>query len=108
MREQLGNAVEDLIFDQGLMLFPALSLAHYRQSVETTLGPIVKLVQNSKDNPALIRQFRSELEALASQYFADNHIRQHYLMSGARKNDIRKFSAKTPCACELTKDRQYH
>jgi SAM-dependent methyltransferase len=85
VREQFGNAVEELIFDQGIMLFPALSLNHYRQSVETTVGPVVKLVQDSKNNPTLLNQFRSELKAIASQYFVDNHIRQHYLMSRARK-----------------------
>lgn len=85
VREQLGNAVEDLIFDQGIMLFPALSFGHYRQSVETTIGPVLKLVQDSKNDPAQLKKFRGELETLASQYFMDNHIHQHYLMSRAKK-----------------------
>lgn len=85
VKQQLGDAIEDLMFDQGMMRFPALSLGHYRQSVETTLGPVLKLVQESKDNPARLKQFREELEALVSHYYSDNHIHQHFLMSRARK-----------------------
>lgn len=84
--QQLGNSVTDLIFDQSVMHFPALSLGHYRQSVEKTLGPVLKLVQDSKDDPSRLKQFRAELEALASCYYADNYIHQHYLMSRAIKN----------------------
>jgi SAM-dependent methyltransferase len=85
VRQQLDNTVVDLIFDQGLMLFPALSLGHYRQSIETTLGPVLKLVQDSKNDPTKLNQFRAELEVLAGQYFKDNYIQQHYLLSRARK-----------------------
>lgn len=85
VREQLGNAVEGLLFTQGMMRFPALSLGHYRQSVETTIGPVLKLVQEAQNDPKRLQQFRTELEALASQYYIDNHLHQHYLMSRARK-----------------------
>lgn len=85
VREQLGNAVEDLTFDQGVMMVPALSLGHYRQLVETTVGPVLKFVQDSRSDPVRLKQFRDALEVLASQYFSDNHIHQHYLMCRARK-----------------------
>lgn len=85
VRQQFGNAVEDLVFDQGVMLFPALSLGHYQQLIETTLGPVRKLVQESKNDLTQLNQFRAKLETLASQYYTDNHIHQHYLMSRARK-----------------------
>ena len=85
VRQQLENLVEELIFDQNIMRFPALSIGHYRHSVEHTLGPVIKLVKESKNDPARLSQFRTELEALAAAYYADNHIHQHYLMSRARK-----------------------
>jgi SAM-dependent methyltransferase len=85
VRQQLGQAVEELVFDQGVMLFPALSLGHYQQSIETTLGPVLKLVQESKNDPTRLKQFRAEVETLASHYYTDNHIHQHYLMSRAKK-----------------------
>jgi ubiquinone/menaquinone biosynthesis C-methylase UbiE len=86
VRQQLKDAVEDLVFDQGVMLFPALSLGHYRQSVETTLGPVLKLVQEAKNDPTQLTQFRAELEELVGNYFKDNHVQQHYLLTRARKN----------------------
>ncbi|HET9843226.1 MAG TPA: class I SAM-dependent methyltransferase [Gammaproteobacteria bacterium] len=85
VRAQLGTAVDDLTFDQGVMRFPAMSLGHYRQSVETTIGPVFKLVEESKKDSARLQAFRDALEELASQYFTDNHIHQHFLMSRARK-----------------------
>ncbi len=86
VKQQLGNAVDDLIFDQGIMRFPALSLGHYRQSIESTLAPVLKLIEESKGDPITLKQFRAELEALASEYYRDNHIQQHFLMSRAKKH----------------------
>ncbi len=85
VRQQLGKAVEDLVFDQDVMRFPALSFGHYRQSVETTIGPVLKLVQDSEKDPTMLKQFRDELEQLASLYYKDNYIHQTYLMSRAKK-----------------------
>jgi len=85
VKKQLGNVVDSLIFDQGLMRFPALSIGHYRQSVESTIGPVLKLIEDSKDDPTILNQFRAGLEALAVEYHHDNHIQQHFLMSRARK-----------------------
>lgn len=44
VREQLGDAVSDIIFDQDVMHIPALSLGHYCHAMELTVGPIVKLL----------------------------------------------------------------
>ncbi len=84
VREQLGNQVRDLVFDQGMMRFPALSLAHYRETVEST-GLISKVAQDNKNDPTRLAQFRAEVEALAAQYYRDNYLHQHYLMSRAYK-----------------------
>lgn len=85
VRQQLGNAVEDLIFDQSDMHFPALSLAHYQQTIEMTIGPVLKLVQDSKNDATKLNQFRNEFAVLASQYYTDNLVHQHYLLSRAKK-----------------------
>jgi hypothetical protein len=85
VRQQCKDAVENLVFDQGMMAYPALSLGHYRRSVETTLGPVLKIVQDAKNNPELLKKFRSELDSLIEQYYADNHVHKHYLMSRGRK-----------------------
>jgi SAM-dependent methyltransferase len=85
VRERLGTAVRDIHFERELMLAPCLSPQHYRANVETTAGPVVKLVAALKNEPARLKQFRSELEAAVSAYLVDNAVRQHYLMTRATK-----------------------
>lgn len=45
VRQRLGNAVQDVVFDRSRMLIPALSPAHNREMVERTAGPVLKLVE---------------------------------------------------------------
>ena len=52
IRQRLGDAVTDIVFDRSVMVFPALSPQHYRKGIEETLGPVVKLVAALKDEPA--------------------------------------------------------
>lgn len=88
VRERLGSSVVDLVFDRGLMSFPALSPAHYRESVESTLAPVIKLVQSAQSDPTQLGQFRQELEQLVSEHMEGNIVRQHYLMTRATKRDF--------------------
>ena len=83
VRERLGNAVSDLFFERGLMLFPTLSVPHYRVSLEQTAGTLTRLVAIT--TPTVLAQVRAELEALIGNFYVDNTVRQHFLMSRARK-----------------------
>lgn len=85
IRQRLGDAVTDIVFDRDIMLFPALSPQHYRKSVEETLGPVVKLVAAFQDEPAKLADFRAQLDSFVARYFEDNAVRQHYLMTRATK-----------------------
>ncbi|MDE2593177.1 MAG: class I SAM-dependent methyltransferase [Burkholderiales bacterium] len=85
IRQRLGDAVTDIMFDRSVMLFPALSPQHYRKGIEETLGPVVKLVAALKDEPAKLEAFRAELDGFVARYFEDNVVRQHYLMTRATK-----------------------
>lgn len=86
VRERLGDRVRDLVFDRERMLAPALSIAHYRTAVERTGGPILKLVETlSASDPARLAEFRRECDALTREYFADNQVRQDYLLTRATK-----------------------
>jgi hypothetical protein len=63
-----------------------LSVRHQREMVERTAGPVTKLVENLQaTNPAKLEAFRAESEAIAAEYFADNVLRQGYLMTRAIK-----------------------
>jgi SAM-dependent methyltransferase len=86
VRERLGTAVRDIHFDRGTMIVPSLSVQHQRELFERTAGPVVKVVQTlSTADPAKLATFRAEYEALASEYFEDNVLRQGYLMTRAIK-----------------------
>ena len=54
--------------------------------MERNIGPITKLVETLEvTDVATLAAFRQELEHLAAFYFADNHLRQDYLLTRATK-----------------------
>jgi SAM-dependent methyltransferase len=86
VRERLGAAVKDLVFDRGTMLVSALSPAHHRETSERTGGPLIKLVEAlAATDPARLAEFRREYEAILGEYLSDNIVRQDYLMTRAVK-----------------------
>ena len=85
VRQRLGEFVTDILFDRGIMNFPALSPQHYRKGIEETLGPVVKLVATLQSEPVRLGAFRSELDGFLSRYFENNMLQQHYLMTRATK-----------------------
>ena len=86
VRERLGSAVRDIVFDRDRMLIPALSPQHYRTLIERTAGPMLKLVESlSTKDPTRLAEFRREYEALVGEYFEHNIIRQDYLLTRAIK-----------------------
>jgi len=85
VRERLGSAVGDLLFDRATLTIPALSTAHLREMTERT-GPVGKLVETlAVSDPAKLAAFRAEYETLAVEYFAENVMRQDYLLTRATK-----------------------
>jgi SAM-dependent methyltransferase len=86
VRERLGSAVKDILFDRACMLFPALSVQNYRDHIERTASPMLKLVESlGTSDPARLAQFRREYETLIAPYFEDNIVRQDYLITRAVK-----------------------
>jgi SAM-dependent methyltransferase len=86
IRERLGAAVKDLMFDRDTMTVYSLSPQHSRAVAEQTVGAIIRLVQMlGTSDPAKLAEFRREYDALTEQYFELNTIRQSYLMTRAVK-----------------------
>lgn len=85
IRQRLGDRVQDLTFDTGRMVVPTLGPAHLRGFYERHAGPVMRLVQTLQSEPAQLKSFRREFEALALQYFEDNLLHQDYLMARATK-----------------------
>jgi len=86
VRQRLGAAVKDILFDRADMVVPVLSPQHNRLVMEQTAGPVIKLVESlgGKD-PAALQAFRKDCDALMSEYIQDNTIRQGYLLTRATK-----------------------
>ncbi|HZP10781.1 MAG TPA: class I SAM-dependent methyltransferase [Nevskiaceae bacterium] len=85
IRERLGNAVKDIAFDRNEIFMPCLSPQHFRANVELTAGPVIKAIQTLSSDPPKLAAFRAELDAVASQFFVGNRVRQPYLMTRATK-----------------------
>jgi SAM-dependent methyltransferase len=85
VRQRLGEAVREVRFDTGRMLFPTLGPSHLRSFFERHAGPVLRLVQTLQDDSARLDAFRHEFDALAAIYFHDNYIHQDYLMTRAVK-----------------------
>jgi len=86
VKERLGHAVKEIVFDRDRMLFPALSIAHYRGLIERTAGPMLKLVEMlSGSDPDRLAKFRREYDTITAEYFSENIVRQDYLMTRAIK-----------------------
>lgn len=86
VRQRMGGAALDILFDRSTILAPALSLQHYRLTVERTAGPIIKVIEElAARDPVRLQAFREEFDASVAPYMSDNLVRQDYLLTRARK-----------------------
>jgi SAM-dependent methyltransferase len=86
VRERLGAAVEDIVFERDILLSPALSPRHYRVEMEKASPNLQRVLKNLAENdPTKLAQFNQEYESLVSQYFKDNVVRMGYLLTRAKK-----------------------
>jgi len=81
--ERLGDAFEAPFFERGTMTWPALSLEHYRLFMETSVGPMQKLVEGLAGDPGKLADIRAEFDDLVRPYYADNVVHQSYLLTRA-------------------------
>jgi len=85
VRQRLGEAVHDIVFDSARFETPAMSLQHFRTLFEQTAGPVRKFIEMSAAEPEKLAAFRRDFEAIAAEYYDDNAIRQDFLMTRAIK-----------------------
>ncbi len=85
VRERLGAAVKDLVFDRAMMRFPALSPQHFRAFLEQNVGAFTRVAKALESSPPKLEAFRLELDAVVALYFEGNVVRQDFLLSRAVK-----------------------
>jgi SAM-dependent methyltransferase len=83
---RLGQSVRDVVFDRATMLVPALSPQHFRTTLETTAGPLIKVVETLSAETEKLTALRNEYETLIEEYFEGNTVRQDYLLTRASKS----------------------
>jgi len=82
--ERLTGRFEIPFFARGTMSVPALSVEHYRLFMESSVGPIQKLVENLAADPKRLAAIRAEFEALIRPYYQENEVHQDFLMTLAK------------------------
>jgi len=85
VRERLGDAVIDIEFGREELTIPALSVRHYRTSMELTSAPFVKLTQVLADQSAKLAEFRAKVETIVAQSYRGNRVHLSFLMTRAIK-----------------------
>ena len=81
--ERLAAGFDAPFFARGTMSFPALSVEHFRLFMEKSVGPIQKLVESLANDPEKLSAIRAEFDALVRPYYAENVVRQDYLLTRA-------------------------
>ena len=81
--ERLAAGFEPPFFGRGVMVFPALSLEHFREFMEHSVGPMQKLVESLMGDPEKLAAARREFVAMAQPYYVDNLVHQDYILARA-------------------------
>lgn len=82
--ERLAKGFDAPFFDRGVMKISALSLPHFRETMERSVGPMQTLVERLANDPERLQQVRHEFEELARPYYRNNQVHQSYLLTRAR------------------------
>jgi SAM-dependent methyltransferase len=83
MSERLSSGFDTPFFTRGVMRVPALSPSHFREFLESGIGPLQKLTEQLADNPQQLTAVRREFEDLIAPYYWDNEVHQDYLLTRA-------------------------
>lgn len=82
--ERLEKSFGTPFFERGVMKISALSLPHFREMMERSVGPMQTLVKRLGNDAEKLQQVRHEFEELARPYYWDNQMHQSYLLTRAR------------------------
>jgi SAM-dependent methyltransferase len=81
--ERLAAGFEPPFFGRGVMKVPALSVDHFREFLEHSVGPLRVLVEGFASDPQRLAALRQDVDTLTRPYYSDNLVHQHYLFTRA-------------------------
>jgi SAM-dependent methyltransferase len=81
--ERLAGSFDTPFFARGTMIFPALSIAHYRLFMERSIDPLRRLVESLAADPQKLSAIDAEFDDLARPYYSENLVHQDYIMTRA-------------------------
>jgi len=82
--QRLAGKFGEPVFERGVMIWPALSLPHYRAFMESSVGPIQKLVESLANDSERLAAVRAEFETIAAPYYSHNVVNHTYLLTRAQ------------------------
>jgi SAM-dependent methyltransferase len=85
VRQRLGDAVQRLRHERGIMAIPALTPKHLRLFQEAKAGPFIRAIEALQAEPARLAAWRNEMEEVLGEYHHDNVVRHEYLLTRAVK-----------------------
>jgi ubiquinone/menaquinone biosynthesis C-methylase UbiE len=81
IQERLQGKFDELFFERGTMLSPALSVAHRRIAFERSFGPLKQTILNLAGDAVKLKALRADLDAIIAPHFHANQFHQSYLMT---------------------------
>lgn len=81
IQDRLQGHFEELFFERGTMLSPALSVAHRRIAFERSFGPLKQTIVNLAGDEPKLKELRTELDTIIAPHFHANQFHQSYLMT---------------------------
>lgn len=85
VQQRLGDGVQRLHTERGIMGIPTLSPRHLRLFQEAKTGPFIRTVDALQQEPDRLEAWRNEMDELTSEYLHDNVVRHEYLLTRAIK-----------------------
>jgi SAM-dependent methyltransferase len=81
--ERLAGGFERPFFSRAVMAIPALSIDHFREFLEHSVGPLQKMVEGLASEPERLALVRAEFNDMVRPFYADNLVHQDYLLTRA-------------------------
>ena len=85
VQNRFADRVENIVFEEGDLVYPALSVAHYWELFSAKFGPVVKTVQAIGDDTEKQEEFRRDFIQAMEPFWEKGQAKIGYLLTCAVK-----------------------